>query len=249
MVALIRRSTYAEILEARDLLDEYAAECSIHEIGPINPQAEMYRAMEQMGLAHMFGAFHVESLNEPLHEMQSIRAAEGAEILSHVPCREDARIPRSHANESRTAEQAQCAELCESVSAAGKASTPAVQGLRSANKSNAPHGLQQAASGGMGLPQTSSGNTSGRLVGFASLLVSVLPHYGKKAATVESLFVDKRHRANGYGIEIMDAMEEFAKGEGCIVILYIAPVGSQLERLLSLKKGYRKTNSVFCRVL
>jgi GNAT superfamily N-acetyltransferase len=144
----IRRSTYAEILESRDLLEEYAAECSIPEIGPINPQAEMYRAMEGMGLAHMFAGFHGE-----------------------------------------------------------------------------------------------------QLVGFASLLVSILPHYGKKAATVESLFVDKRHRANGYGIEIVDAMEEFAKGEGCIVILYIAPVGSQLERLLSLKKGYRKTNSVFCRVL
>ncbi|HEV8493046.1 MAG TPA: GNAT family N-acetyltransferase [Candidatus Angelobacter sp.] len=144
----IRPSSYAEILEARDLLAEYAQECSILEIGEFNPQAEMYRAMQDAGLAHMFGAFHVE-----------------------------------------------------------------------------------------------------QLVGFASLLLSILPHYGKKSATVESLFVGKCHRADGYGIEIMDAMEEFAKDAGCLVIFYIAPVGSQLEKLLSLKKGYRKTNSVFCRVL
>ena len=56
---------FSQILEAPnaiELLAEYAAECSIPEIGEINPQAELYARMEQSGSFQVFGAFEGEEL-------------------------------------------------------------------------------------------------------------------------------------------------------------------------------------------
>lgn len=87
------------------------------------------------------------------------------------------------------------------------------------------------------------------MVGFAALLLYVLPHYGKKIANVESLFVAPAWRNTGTGSELVEAIERFAKREGCVAILYSAPAGSRLERLLGLKKPYRRSNSIFIRSL
>lgn len=87
------------------------------------------------------------------------------------------------------------------------------------------------------------------LIGFAAVLCSVLPHYGKKVATMESLFVDREHRAEGYGLHLLSAVERFAQEQGCVAILYSAPAGGELERLLSILKSYQHTNTIFCRRL
>jgi GNAT superfamily N-acetyltransferase len=145
---MIRPVSYSDILAHPELLAEYAAECSITEIGTVNPQGEIYAVLEKANIVRMFGAFHVE-----------------------------------------------------------------------------------------------------QLVGFASVLVSVLPHYGRKVATLESLFVSAPHRSGGKGAHLMAAGEEFARQSGCVAILYSAPAGGKLERLLTIQKKYRLTNSVFCRSL
>jgi GNAT superfamily N-acetyltransferase len=132
----IQLVSFADILSATDLLAEYAAECSIAEIGPVDPQAALYQTMETLGM-----------------------------------------------------------------------------------------------------------------VGFASLLMTILPHYGRKVATLESLFVGKDARSSGLGRELMAAVEQHARQNGCVAILYSAPAGGQLERVLMLRKGYHRTNSVFCRSL
>lgn len=147
-MAHVQLISYATVLEARELLAEYAAECSIPEIGPVNAQAAMYAAMEKAGIAVIFGAFW-----------------------------------------------------------------------------------------------------EGKLAGFASVLMTVLPHYGQRTATIESLFVAKAYRSKGLGPELMQMVETYAKEAGCKAILYSAPSGGKLERLLSKRKGMRQTNSVFCRAL
>lgn len=88
-----------------------------------------------------------------------------------------------------------------------------------------------------------------RLIGFAALLIYVLPHYGRKIATVESLFLSKAHRSAQGGSALMETIESYAKEQGCVAILYNARAESQLERLLTLLKPYERTNSVFCRSL
>ena len=59
--ATIRPCPVAEILQSpnlRTLLDEYADESALAELGPANPQIETYCQMEELGLAHAIGAFY-----------------------------------------------------------------------------------------------------------------------------------------------------------------------------------------------
>jgi GNAT superfamily N-acetyltransferase len=88
----------------------------------------------------------------------------------------------------------------------------------------------------------------GELVGFASVLCIELPHYSRKAANVESLFIAKDHRAGGAGRLLMAAVERDARECGCEAIIYTAPLASVLEKLLNLT-GVARTHSVFCRRL
>jgi hypothetical protein len=146
---MIQLVHYAEILESTDLLAEYAAECSIPEIGTACPQAAIYAEMERLGIVQVFGAY-----------------------------------------------------------------------------------------------------THDRLAGFASVLFSVLPHYGRMVATVESLFVGKGNATDGsLGTELIAAIESDSRQRGCVAILYSAPVDGRLEKLLTLRRPYRHTNAIFCRSL
>jgi GNAT superfamily N-acetyltransferase len=146
---LIRRVSHSEILcaaNAQELIDEYAAECSIPQIGKIDQQGETYAQLEAAGLMSCFGVFDGE-----------------------------------------------------------------------------------------------------RLVGFASVLMSVLPHYGRKVATVESVFLAASHRAGGTGRALMDAIEEEAKQAECVAILYSAPAYSRFNYVLAALRAYSCTGLVYCR--
>ena len=148
---MVRPACFFEILgapNAADLVREYAEECSIPAIGPVNPQPAIYRALEQSGVMQCFAAFE-----------------------------------------------------------------------------------------------------DGAIVGFATVLCSVFPHYGRKVATVESLFVAGAHRQSEAGRELMAAIEQHAQQVGAVGILYSAPAGGKLERLLASKHAYRRTNTVFFRSL
>ena len=143
----IEKVSFTALLDS-PLLKEYAAECSIPEIGEIKPSALLYASMESKGFQHCFGAFQGDML-----------------------------------------------------------------------------------------------------VGFASLLTTVYPHYSVKCATLESLFVGKQYRKMGAGTDLMRFVQQFAKEAGCKAILYSAPAGGQLERVLSNRKSMRRTNTVYCQPL
>jgi hypothetical protein len=87
------------------------------------------------------------------------------------------------------------------------------------------------------------------LVGFISLLIYVLPHYGKKIATTESIFLARAHRRGISGMDMLGFIEAYAKGQGCEAILYTAPVRSRFSALLYIRKEYRHTNNVFVKAL
>lgn len=143
--------SHREILEApnaAELFREYAAECSLPEIGEISPQPGMYEALERSGGMQAFGAYE-----------------------------------------------------------------------------------------------------GGTLIGFATLLIYVVPHYGRKIASPESMFLARAERHSGRGAELMGFLERHAKEKGCEAILYSAAAGSRLEKLLSRLRAYRRCNSVFARKL
>ena len=113
-----------------------------------------------------------------------------------------------------------------------------------------PQPLMYAAMEQTGILQCIGAFEWNRLVGFANVLCSVLPHYGKKVATIESIFVARASRPGGIGLKLMEAAESHAKASGCTAILYSAPTAGSLERLLSAKrKHYKRTNAIFCRSL
>lgn len=89
----------------------------------------------------------------------------------------------------------------------------------------------------------------GELKGFASLIGTPLPHYGKKVATVESIFVADEPQLGAAGFKLILAIERYCTDAGCVAILYSAPVGSRFDRFLSISPDYRHTNRVYCRRL
>jgi len=98
-----------------------------------------------------------------------------------------------------------------------------------------------------GLVQMFGVYVDGGMVGFASVLVSVMPHYGFIAATVESLFVAQAHRSSGAGARLMKTIERHARDRECRAVFYGAPAGGKMEGLL--EKRYARASSMYYKPL
>lgn len=85
------------------------------------------------------------------------------------------------------------------------------------------------------------------LVGFASVLIYALPHYGQKIATTESIFISESQRGMGHGL--LGYLNEYARENGCVAFLYTAPQGSRFDRMMSVMDEYSHTNNVYLRSL
>lgn len=85
----------------------------------------------------------------------------------------------------------------------------------------------------------------GCVVGFSNLLVSLIPHYGQLAGTVESIFVPSACRRLGIGTALRQSMKAFAKEKGCVGVFHSAPTMGKLERVLERDRRCRRTNAVF----
>jgi histone acetyltransferase (RNA polymerase elongator complex component) len=86
------------------------------------------------------------------------------------------------------------------------------------------------------------------LVGFLLMIVSDLPHYGVRAATTESYFVQAVHRSGGAGLKLLHEAERIAQEAGAVGLLVSAPTGSRLDQVLP-HVGYKRTNEVYFREL
>jgi GNAT superfamily N-acetyltransferase len=86
------------------------------------------------------------------------------------------------------------------------------------------------------------------LIGFVSILLPVIPHYGVTVAVTESLFVGRQSRKGGAGIKLLQAAEEHARAAGSPALMVSAPFGGRLAEILP-RRGYRETNRVFLREL
>lgn len=84
-----------------------------------------------------------------------------------------------------------------------------------------------------------------KLVGFASVLIYVLPHYGKKIATTESMFV--REKFGAFGLELKQVISQYARENLCCSFIYSAPCGSRFDKLLSFCHPH--TNNVYLETL
>ena len=87
------------------------------------------------------------------------------------------------------------------------------------------------------------------LIGFVSVIRAVMPHCGKRLATVESLFVEPDYRYTGAGAGLIAAAEQCAADSGCLAITAAARVGSAFDKVLSRRTGYALTHSQHTRWL
>jgi len=88
----------------------------------------------------------------------------------------------------------------------------------------------------------------GRLIGFAIVLATLYPHYSRRFATCESLFVVPEHRKGGHGVKLLAAVRALAKEQKCEGLLISAPCGGQLAEVLTKSKRFRETNRIFAEV-
>lgn len=82
------------------------------------------------------------------------------------------------------------------------------------------------------------------LVGFISLIVPLIPHYGSPIGTSESFFVAKEHRHTGAGLKLLKAAELQAQTMGALGLFVSAPIASDLAKVLP-RRGFTATNIVF----
>jgi GNAT superfamily N-acetyltransferase len=99
-------------------------------------------------------------------------------------------------------------------------------------------------SGGM---QAFAVTEDGVLVGFAVVLVYVLPHYGVKVATTESIFIAEPFRKASK--ELMDSLKTYAKDKGCRAFLFSARVGSRFDRKMDMSYHFHHTSNVYLETL
>lgn len=87
------------------------------------------------------------------------------------------------------------------------------------------------------------------LVGFLSILITVLPHFGRRTAVTESYFVDPAHRKSGAGMALLHAAERLAAKLGAEGLLVSAPFEGPLDHVLGSLASYRSSNRVYFKEL
>ena len=87
------------------------------------------------------------------------------------------------------------------------------------------------------------------MVGFLSILVTVLPHFGRVTAVTESFFVTHAARKTGVGMQLLHEAEALAYKLGAEGLLVSTPAGGALDRVMACSDSYRLSNRVYFRRL
>lgn len=83
----------------------------------------------------------------------------------------------------------------------------------------------------------------GKVVGFASCLISRIPHYGVGIAIAESLFVREAVRGTGAGIRLIDAIERHAQANSLQWVFMSCPLGSEYAKVLEHRNYSAETTT------
>lgn len=88
----------------------------------------------------------------------------------------------------------------------------------------------------------------GNVVGFATCLSSMIPHYGIGIAIAESLFVRKGSRVLGLGIRLISAVERHSASLGAPAVFFSCPIGSGYDKVL-LHRHYSAETTTYVKAL
>ena len=90
---------------------------------------------------------------------------------------------------------------------------------------------------------------STRLIGFGSVICSIMPHDGHLVATLGELFVDPPYRSTGAADLLMTALEQKADDLGARCFVCLARTGSAYDKVLSRRTGFKQTHSQYTKWL
>jgi|TARA_R110000824_G_scaffold30711_3_gene100759 GNAT superfamily N-acetyltransferase len=93
-----------------------------------------------------------------------------------------------------------------------------------------------------------AGYSGGRLVGFLSIVVVVMPHNGFMMALTESYFVGAEFRKTGMGLKLLKAGEKKAAEIGARGLMVNGPKGGRLLEVLP-RIGYVENSATYLKIL
>lgn len=100
-----------------------------------------------------------------------------------------------------------------------------------------------------GIMYTILARVGDELVGFALLLINIVPHYGVPIACTESLFVRPSYRRTGAGMQLLHMVETVAEEQGAHGLLVSTPHNGQLARVMNALSRFRETNVVYFKAI
>jgi len=98
-------------------------------------------------------------------------------------------------------------------------------------------------------PDSNPDSTPPLLIGFISVIRTIVLHDGHLIAGIESFYVDPDQRSTGAGLMLLATAELYATDSGCRCLLCSARIGSALDLILARRDGYERTHSQHTRWL
>lgn len=87
-----------------------------------------------------------------------------------------------------------------------------------------------------------------KLVGFMTIITSIVKHYSATSTVIESQFVLKEYRKYGAWNNMMKLAEQIAKDKGSFVIVMTSAIGTRFEKVAN-RSGYTATNIMYTKGL
>jgi len=86
------------------------------------------------------------------------------------------------------------------------------------------------------------------LVGFMTVITSVVLHYSQLSTTIESQFILRKYRGGGTWKKMMNLAEEIAKDRGSFMLVMTSAIGTDFE-IVANRSGFNATNIMYTKNL
>ena len=84
-----------------------------------------------------------------------------------------------------------------------------------------------------------------KIVGFATMLTTVMPHYSATASTIESIFIMKEYRGNNNFKNLLNRLIDTAKTKNSVNLFVSTPVVSSADKVMGRTKGFSKISHIY----
>ena len=90
---------------------------------------------------------------------------------------------------------------------------------------------------------------NGSLIGFASVICSIMPHDGHLVGTMGEMFIDLPYRGTDAEDLLLSALEQTAADAGCRCFVCLARIDSKYSKRLAQREGFHPTQTQFTKWL